>query len=117
MPITRETPCEADILDEFALVMGHEYRRQVLFKLHGRDGKPVEIPEDIYIRNRDADGLYIDLCHNHLPKLDSAGLIEWNREQQIVRTGEQFDSIEPLLEVLRMYYDYIVPYSNDGQKA
>lgn len=42
----------------------------------------------------------VSLHHNHLPKLRSHGMIEWNRETQTLSRGEAFEEIEPLLRLL-----------------
>jgi hypothetical protein len=38
--------------------------------------------------------------HVHLPKLDAAEYVDWDRETDDVRPGPRFDEIRPLLEVL-----------------
>lgn len=40
----------------------------------------------------------LELYHNHLPKLDDAGLIEWDREEGVVEKGPRFDEVHPLLD-------------------
>lgn len=40
------------------------------------------------------------LHHNHLPRLQSHGIIEWDQETQTVSQGEAFEEVEPLLRLL-----------------
>ncbi|MFC4436689.1 MULTISPECIES: DUF7344 domain-containing protein [Natrialbaceae] len=46
------------------------------------------------------EAVQIEMYHNHLPKLDDTGFIEWDRERNRVRKGPAFDTIEKLLERL-----------------
>lgn len=115
MPIARETRREARLLDEFAEAMGHELRRQILFKLHCGES-PLRF-RDFFDRDRNPEALRIKLRHTHLPKLDSMGLINWDRDRSTIRRGGRFEHIDPLLEILKTYYDYVVPISDNGQKA
>jgi len=43
--------------------------------------------------------------HDHLPKLESAGYIEWNRLTGQIARGPQFREIVPLLELLEEHAD------------
>lgn len=38
--------------------------------------------------------------HVHLPKLERYGFIDWDQDDRVVRAGDQFDEIEPFLELL-----------------
>ena len=116
MPIARETRREAIVLDGFADCMGHEHRRKVLFLLYQTDdGERLRVPEDLLNQEVDRDEFVLELTHAHLPKLDDWGLIAWDRERGEVREGDDFERIEPLLEVLSDYYDYIVPTFDPNQ--
>lgn len=41
--------------------------------------------------------LEVELIHGHLPKLESADLIEWDRETGTVSRGPAFEDVEPAL--------------------
>jgi hypothetical protein len=41
-----------------------------------------------------------ELRHHHLPKLESHGVIEWNRQTDTVTRGRAFEEIEPLLRLI-----------------
>ena len=110
MPIARETPREAEVLDEFASCMGHEYRRRILFTLFEvGNGDPLIVPEDLLDDALDPDQFNIELTHAHLPMLEETGYIDWDRKAGIVEEGEEFEKLEALLEVLVDHYDRIVP--------
>jgi hypothetical protein len=42
----------------------------------------------------------IVLYHNHLPKLDDQGFIQWDPETKMIERGERFDEIRPVLETV-----------------
>ena len=45
------------------------------------------------------DSVYISLCQNHLPKLDSVGLIEYDHDEKTVKRGSNFDEVEQRLRM------------------
>ena len=42
----------------------------------------------------------LSLCHTHIPKLESAGVIEYDSERQLVEPTEQFDQLQPDLSAI-----------------
>ncbi|AUX10205.1 hypothetical protein AArcSl_2585 [Halalkaliarchaeum desulfuricum] len=42
----------------------------------------------------------VSLHHNHIPKLESAGVIEYDSERQLVEPTEQFDQLQPHLSAI-----------------
>ncbi|QFU82266.1 DUF7344 domain-containing protein [Natronorubrum aibiense] len=40
------------------------------------------------------------LSHTHIPKLESAGVIEYDSERQLVEPTEQFDQLQPHLSAI-----------------
>jgi hypothetical protein len=88
-------------LEEMFDALGAVQRRRVLVEL-------LESPEDPLRGITDPEtetetefvGDTVRMAHVHLPKLDDYGFIDWNEDADVVRTGEQFDEIEPLLGLL-----------------
>jgi len=52
-------------------------------------------PEDA-----DREVVKLELHHTHLPQLDEAGFIDWDRSTDSVVRGEHFEDIRPLLELM-----------------
>ncbi|WP_222917179.1 ArsR family transcriptional regulator [Natrinema sp. SYSU A 869] len=48
----------------------------------------------------ESESVRIEMYHIHLPKLDDAGFVEWDRERDQVRKGPKFETVEELLEQL-----------------
>ena len=88
-------------LEEMFDALGAVQRRRVLVEL-------LESPEDPLRGITDPEtetetgfvGDTVQMAHVHLPKLDDYEFINWNEDADVVRTGEQFDEIEPLLGLL-----------------
>ena len=88
-------------LEEMFDALGAVQRRRVLVEL-------LESPEDPLRGITDPEtetetgfvGDTVRMAHVHLPKLDDYEFINWNEDADVVRTGEQFDEIEPLLDLL-----------------
>lgn len=57
------------------------------------------------IDDEDVDHLKVLMKHTHLPKLEAAGFIEWDRETNAVRQGPKFAEIRPLLELMANHAD------------
>ena len=88
-------------LEEMFDALGAVQRRRVLVEL-------LESPEDplrgITDPETETEARFVKdtvrMAHVHLPKLDDYEFIDWNEDADVVRTGEQFDEIEPLLGLL-----------------
>lgn len=50
-----------------------------------------------------------DLIHNHLPRLEEAGVIEWDRKGSKIYRGPEFERIEPLLRLIDEHEDELPP--------
>jgi hypothetical protein len=90
-----------DSFDELFEVLSHEYRRYILWSLADPDGRTDEpIRTTLFAGDDEPDILRIELRHNHLPKLDDAGLVDWDPETETLTRGPRFEEIEPLLGLL-----------------
>lgn len=96
--------CEVPSLDQRLDVLGHETRRRVLVTLAVTDpSETVEFdPEDLYTgkNGTDREQFLLSLHHAHLPKLDGADYVEWERGSATLARGPRFEEIEPLLRTL-----------------
>jgi len=81
-------------------------RRMTLLLVH-RDG--VKRESDLLIRESGSDEVEQDLVANHLPALEEAGFIEWDRETGTISKGPRFDEIEPVLELIENHPDELPP--------
>ena len=76
-------------------------RRRILFRLlnkHPEEG--LIVPDDVHAGEGDLDRLHLDLIHRHLPPLEEAGLIRWDRDAQLLVMGPRFTDVHDLLEVI-----------------
>lgn len=87
------------MLDEIMMVLADEHRRELLAALMEEDPQPVQIPEGVQLEGEKLEDIQIELCHNHLPRLEDAGFVEWNQEQHVVMKGPAFDQIAPVLKL------------------
>jgi len=76
-------------------------RRQALFAI--REGI-VDNDADLLMRSSRKEE-EIRLRHNHLPKLEQAGYIEWDQDTGSISEGPNFDEIKPMLELLETHAD------------
>jgi hypothetical protein len=77
-------------------------RRRLLVALLERSAsdEAVRVPEDVHRGDRELEALKFDLYHVHLPLLESADYVRWDRETHEVERGDAFDEIRPVLRVL-----------------
>lgn len=120
----RETPSEDDAevgdadevgeqLDEDAIfdVLSERRRRDAIGILDELDGGPVGAREiadriatdeaDSIVREEDEKRVYVALYQCHLPKLEDADVVEWDRDAKMVAAGRYFDEVAEL----RRYVD------------
>jgi hypothetical protein len=91
-----------DSLNELFEILSHEYRRYVLWVLADPDRRTEDGLGTILRSEGDEepDVLELELRHNHLPKLDDYGLVDWNPSAETLTRGPRFAEIEPFLDVL-----------------
>jgi len=96
-------------------------RRRILFLLLEQES--VRVPDDIRTRSatqsrqvaqsgggtelaatdptrEGSSALEVALAHKHLPRLATDGVVEWDRQEDLVTRGPSFDEVEPALETL-----------------
>ncbi len=94
-------------IDRMLDIMSERRRRLILLLL--KRGT-VETTDDVMLRgNGESDTSEIQLVHSHLPKLEDAGYIEWDRDAGDISKGPRFDDIEPLLELIENHADELPP--------
>ena len=105
--MNHERQTERVALDRVFDVLSHPYRRRILTLLEDRNPREDEefSPEEIAAEDVDLELFTRELYHSHLPKLDEAGYIEWDREADVIRHGPQFDEVEPLISLMRDHPD------------
>jgi hypothetical protein len=83
------------------------HRRRLLVALldHNPQRDDVVVPEDVHEGDKTLQDLQTELYHSHLPRLEQAGFIRWNRDTHEVMKGPKFDEIRPLLELMRDHTD------------
>ena len=90
-------------IDQIFENLSNNHRRLILLLL--KQGA-VETEADVMVRGRNnSTESEMALIHNHLPRLDEAGYIEWDRDSGELSKGPRFDEIEPLLELIESHAD------------
>lgn len=94
-------------MDEHFDALSNPHRRRLLVALleHNPQRDDAVRPEDIHEGEKALEVLREGLFHIHLPKLEEAGFIEWNRDTHEVVKGPEFDEIRPLLELMQDHAD------------
>jgi hypothetical protein len=87
-------------LDDHLDVLGHVTRRRLLRTL--TDHHAINRTDAVDLAPDDADvhEVRVNLYHNHLPKLDEAGFVDWDRDTDEITRGPAFEEIEPMLRAV-----------------
>lgn len=94
-------------IDRILEMLSDQHRRLILLLM--KQGA-VETTDDVLIRSADErEEIELALVHNHLPRLEEAGYIEWDRETGKISKGPRFDEVEPLLELIENHADELPP--------
>ncbi|NIC00572.1 helix-turn-helix transcriptional regulator [Halobacterium sp. R2-5] len=77
-------------------------RRHILSKLRRHTPQPlVELEYEAFHESADErEPPHVHLYHGHLPKLDSAGFVDWDRETDTVSRGPNYEEIRPVIDLL-----------------
>ena len=102
----REILLQAGI-DDMIGILSKRQRRLILLTLKHDE----VIPErDVLFRGGDEiDDAELQLVHNHLPRLEEAGYIEWDRDSGTISKGPRYDEIKPLLDLIENHADELPP--------
>ncbi|WP_458190806.1 hypothetical protein [Haladaptatus sp. NG-WS-4] len=95
-------------LDTFLKILADTDRRQLLVALLEYDSLDEgysQIPAEVTNSDERESQLSLQMTHIHLPKLDDADIIEWNRDAYAVRKGPRFDEIRPLVQMVQEQVD------------
>lgn len=98
-----ETP-----LDEMLRALADVHRRRLLVALlehNPEKADDVHIPEDIHTGQKEPERLHTLMFHIHLPHLEDAGFIRWEKETDTVVKGPRFEEIRPFLELIDTHVD------------
>lgn len=93
-------------MDELLEAFCRRRRRHVLLGLWNGE---VEDQADVRPRGDDPREAELALIHNHLPRLEKGGFIEWDRDSGTISKGPDFDTIEPLLRLIVDHADELPP--------
>ncbi len=95
-------------LDETFSCLANGYRRRILLEvLHDPTDTLDRTVRELSGSGKHPQQLKSELYHIHLPKLDTAGYIRWNREAWAVERGPRFHEIEPMLRLLVEHADQL----------
>lgn len=99
------------LLDEQFSVLADVERRRLLVALL-KENPRSDVLNKIAESDDDAETgrRRVAIHHNHLPRLEDHGLVEWDRENAIVAKGPEFEKIEPFLLVLDEHRDELPGY-------
>lgn len=90
-------------MDNHFQALSNVHRRRLLVNLLGHNPQrdDIDVPKDVHEGEKELEVLQLEFRHSHLPRLEEAGLIQWNRDSNEVMKGPRFDKIRPLLELMR----------------
>lgn len=75
-------------------------RRRVLHMIDGhKDLTQTDVADQCDSQTR------IELVHIHLPKLDEAGCIEWDRDGEEISKGPHYEEVKACLDLLESHAD------------
>jgi hypothetical protein len=95
------------LLSEKFDILSHPVRRRLLVAVN--DKNPQD-EDDLASNSIVGDGenlemLEQEMYHCHLPKLEEAGFINWDRDTGTITRGPRFEEIEPLIKLMNDHQD------------
>jgi hypothetical protein len=96
---------ERSLSEQFDM-LSHEYRRRTLVALDEQNPREEDDFEtDSIATESDLDLFKQKMYHTHLPKLEKAGFIDWDRDLGTITRGPRFDEIAPLIELMNRHHE------------
>lgn len=80
--------------------LNHELRLRTLVSLYMADPDEYYWADDLVRFDEQRDEVLGQLLHNHFPKLEERGIIEWDHEYNRVTRGPMFHVVDRLLDCL-----------------
>lgn len=110
MNLTRRTVSTDDALQ----LIANRQRRKILRSLHEGDQPAIPLPVLVgELTDADTPSTHhsighesqtlVALTHDHLPKLDAYGVVSFDRSENVVAPGPEFDAVEPVLRLLESH--------------
>ena len=84
----------------FESIADRDRRRLLLALAESEPEDEIDVDEFVAVHADRSESLGIELHHVHLPKLEHADLVDWDRETRTIRTGPRFHELRPQLERL-----------------
>ena len=94
-------------LDQLLTSLSDPIRRSVLLTLaedNPRDRDELTSP-DFDAEDEDVELFEAEVTYDHLPHLDRAGIIEWDRDSDTITRGPNFAEVRPLIELIHEHRD------------
>lgn len=89
------------VLDRSFDVLSDRHRRRVLLRLRTLSERRGEVAvAAVAATATDPERARITLRHQHLPKLEAENYVEWDHERGMLRPGDRFHEIEPVLDLV-----------------
>ena len=101
---------EGTALLELLVMLAEPTRRRLLAYIAYDNPEDVEdIPRHTgatkHLDDESVERLLDSLRENHLPTLEETGIIDWDRENDVVTRGERFDDLWPVLRLMIAHRD------------
>lgn len=97
---------EAITLDQLFDIVSSGTRRWILEAVREESPRGIEeVTGFDRLRDRDPESIRAALYHNHLPRLNEVGLIQWHRERATIARGPRFGEIRPFLKLMDEHQD------------
>ena len=85
--------------DDIFRALADEHRRQLLQSLAEHDPQnEISATSAVHEEDTGVNRLTVEMVHVHLPLLEDCGLITWNRANDRVMRGPNFEKIRQILE-------------------